>query len=65
MGDDSRERKTLRDPSSSWIERMRETPNLSRNSVLIEPLEGGPPPPPPGKGKGKGKGGGKGKGKGR
>ncbi|KAK7253289.1 RNA binding protein [Aureococcus anophagefferens] len=56
MGDDSRERKTLRDPSSSWIERMRETPNLSRNSVLIEPLEGGPPPPPPGKGKGKGKG---------
>ena len=52
----------LRDPSSDWIARMRETPDLSRNTVLPESALREPPPPPRGKGGKGGKGGQGGKG---
>ena len=41
----------LRNPQSDWIARMRETPNLARNTVFIEEAVGPPPPKPRGGGR--------------
>ena len=67
MNDDYEQRerdrkRALLDPSSSWIERMRQTPDLSRNNVVLEGDLAPPPPPPAAPSEGKGKGKGKGKG---